>query len=160
MFTTARAALVYTGPARDAIMAFKLGGERRAGRWLSAQMAPLLRHDARLLTFVPSGKQGMRERGFNPAEVLARGIGRIAGVPVRAPLVRRRQTADLGGMDKAGRETALAHAFGARSVPKDVVLVDDLLTTGATANACAQALRDAGAEDVHVITLARTLNWG
>lgn len=152
--------MIYAGPARDAIMAFKLGGERRAGRWMSAQMVPLLRRDARLVTFVPSGKQGMRERGFNPAEVLARGIGRIAALPVRPLLVRRRQTADLGGMSKAARETALAHAFEARSVRNDVVLVDDLLTTGATANACAQALRDAGAKDVHVITLARTLNWG
>jgi predicted amidophosphoribosyltransferase len=83
----------------------------------------------------------------------------MAGLPVTEALARRVETAAQAGLSAAERRRNVAGAFSAvRPAPvagRVVVLVDDVLTTGATARACARALRDAGARAVHVLTLAR-----
>ncbi len=93
-------------------------------------------------------------RGFNQAELLAGPLARELGVPL-LPLLRRRR----GGKTQVGRTAgerreALAGAFRASSVPRHVLLVDDVVTTGATILACSTALREAGAEWVSVACLA------
>lgn len=95
-------------------------------------------------------------RGFNQAALLARPVARRLSVP-QQPLLRRARSAPQVGRSRRQRLAAVATAFSARSnAPETVLLIDDVVTTGATARACSRALRAAGAKRVHVLTLART----
>jgi ComF family protein len=115
---------------------------------------------AALLVPVPLHITRLRERGFNQAVLLARRLGRARGLGVAArALVRTRATHAQPGLTSAGRRANLAGAFalrpGAAVAGLDVVLIDDVLTTGATADACAAVLRAAGAARVDVYTVGR-----
>jgi ComF family protein len=95
-------------------------------------------------------------RGYNQAELLARSLARELAVPL-VPALRRRGSGTQVGGARSDRLRLSAAAFPARRpVTGRVVLVDDVLTTGATATACTRALVRAGASDVYVLTLART----
>jgi predicted amidophosphoribosyltransferase len=137
-------------------MTFKLGGERRAAPAMAEIMARAtdgLRAD--VVTFVPSSPASMAERGYNPAEALARPLARTLRVTCRPLLRKIRATADQAELGRDARRRNLSGAFAARGVGGAVLLVDDVMTTGATGDACARALRDAGAVDVVVVTFAR-----
>lgn len=156
-FDSARSAVWYEGSARDALLRFKLGGERRAAKAFAALMSPLVPDGA--VTFVPATRRSVSERGFNPAEVLAEQVA--ARGRTRALLRKVRETDDQAGLSSGQRRANLAGAFAPvqteRTIwPTDVVLIDDILTTGATAEACANALKAAGTRRVHVVTFART----
>jgi ComF family protein len=96
-------------------------------------------------------------RGFNQAELLAQEIARRSATPVRRSVRRIRGTAPQAGLTHAKRRQNVAGAFrvAGRVEGMRVLLVDDVLTTGATASACARALKAAGAERVAVLTVAR-----
>jgi ComF family protein len=159
-FRRARAAARYEGPARDALKGFKLSGERRAARALARPMLEAIgkgwsgTHEA--VAYVPATRKSVHERGFNPAEELARPIAKAMRLPLaKRLLTKTRETKDQAGLGKAERKANLAGAFAANASPKAVLLVDDVFTTGATADACARALRDKGANHVDVVTFAR-----
>lgn len=157
-FRLARAAAVYAGPARDALKAFKLSGERRHAHALARPMlsaADGLRAD--VITFVPATRAALLARGFNPAEELGRRIAASCGLPLSPLLEKVRETADQTGLGREDRRANLAGAFRAAAARGRVLLVDDVYTTGATADACAAALREAGAVGVDVLTFARAL---
>ena len=104
--------------------------------------------------------QPPRARGFNQAALLANELARRAGIPVcEAALVRRADTPSQAGLSAAARRANVHDAFAVRRkaqvVGRAVVLVDDVYTTGATARACARALRAAGATEVRIVTVAR-----
>lgn len=155
-FDAARAAARYEGLARDALLRFKLGGERRAAEALAAPMVRLVGPGA--LTFVPATRRSVAARGFNPAEALARALARGAGRSA-VPLLRKtHETADQAGLTRAQRAQNLEAAIEPLGpAPERVVLVDDILTTGATADACARALKRGGAAQVTIVTFARAL---
>lgn len=162
VFDAAASAAVYDGPIRDALLRFKVAGEHRIASALSRAMtAPVRRLDPPApitVTFVPSGAAALRERGRNPAALLARPLALMLGAPVRPLLIKRIETPDLAGLARAERMRALAGAFAPRErVPAQVLLVDDVLTTGSTASACAAALKQGGASCVSVVTFARAL---
>jgi len=160
-FDAAASAGVYEGPVRDALIRFKVAGEHRVASALSRRMLAPARSLAlprgAVATFVPSGAKALRERGRNPAELLARPLALMLRVPVAALLVKQRETRDLAGLKRDERRAALDGAFAARRAPAHVLLVDDVLTTGATASACTAALKAAGASSVAVVTFARAL---
>jgi len=113
-----------------------------------------------LLVPVPLHVTRLRERGFNQAVLLARRLGRARGLPVEnRALVRLRSTHAQPGLGAAARRRNLAGAFalqpGTAVSRRPVVLVDDVLTTGATADACATVLLAAGAARVDVYTVGR-----
>jgi predicted amidophosphoribosyltransferase len=111
------------------------------------------------ITWVPLAKRRLAERGYDQARALAAGLGRHTGVPVRRLL--RRPVATGPQAQRRGRERreAMLGAFVAtRPAPDRVLLVDDVLTTGATAAACAEALAAAGAGRVHLVTAARSFH--
>jgi ComF family protein len=165
-FRLARAVLRYRtdGTARAAILQAKHGRRLSLLRhlaWLLAAEAP--RHLSLAgwdgLVPVPLHWRRRWERGFNQAEVLARAVGRRHGLPVlRRALVRLRPTPMQQG-DAEARRRNVREAFAVRT-PRAVrerrlLLVDDVFTTGATVNACARVLLDAGATEVGVLALAR-----
>jgi len=151
-----KAAAVYTGVARDVLMTFKLGGERRAARAMGAYMARAaegIRADA--VAFVPATRASVSARGFNPAEQLARALARNAGLRCAPLLSKVKETSDQAGLGRADRRRNVLDAFSARPTRGRLILVDDVMTTGATADACARALVTAGAAEVAVVTFAR-----
>ncbi len=159
-FDGARAAARYAGPARDALIAFKLLGERRSGAALARAVLAAVGNSAAgaTITFVPSARAALAERGFNPAERLAGTVAALAGLPLIPLLAKIRATPDLAGLGRDQRRAALDGAFHAtRPVPGAILLIDDVYTTGATADACATALKAGGARYVQVATFARTL---
>jgi len=107
---------------------------------------------------VPASAERLAERGFDQAAVLAAEVARALGSEHRAALVRSRASRVQKGLSRASRAVNAARAFRATGrVRGRVLLVDDVLTTGATAEACAAALTDAGAAEVRVATVARTV---
>ena len=154
-----RAPFLYRGPVAAAIRGMKFSGWHAIGAHLAGAMAEVagdLR--AHLVTWVPLHRRRLARRGFDQAEVLARALATRLDLPARGLLVRARATpaqARRGGRD---RRRALRGAFAARgSVTGTVLLVDDVLTTGATAAECAAALKRAGVSRVSVAVAARSL---
>jgi ComF family protein len=106
---------------------------------------------------VPLHPRRLRQRGFNPATSLARDLARASGAPVVFALTRIRDTPSQTGLGRAGRRANVRGAFRARrDFTACVWLVDDVVTTGATLEECARALRAAGAEQVVALCAART----
>jgi ComF family protein len=156
-FGHAHAAAVYEGAAREALKSFKLLGERRTARWLAERMVPVAQAlNGEVVSWVPSTRASESARGFNPAEEIARPLARSLRLPVKRLLAKRRDTLDSAGLSKEQRRVNLWQAFEAKgAVAGHVLLVDDIFTTGATADECAGALKRAGAREVSVVTFAR-----
>jgi ComF family protein len=154
----------YSGAVRDALHALKYRGERRLREPLGEALAQRWRHAGRggdLITWVPVHPSRRRDRGFDQAEELARQMAMEMGVPVRGCLERRQRTAAQHSLGEADRADNTAGVFGvtatATSVINDrwIVVVDDIVTTGATLSGCADALLQDGAMAVSAVTVAR-----
>jgi len=160
----ARSAFAYDEPVRRALLGLKFGGARVVAEAFVAPMARSAadRTDvAQTITWVPLARRRRRERGFDQAEVLARGLAARTGRPLRKLLERVRETDPQARRAAAARRRALTGAFQAvEASPARVVLVDDVLTTGTTAAECARVLRASGAAEVGVVTAARALPGG
>ena len=165
---TARAAFRFEGPVRAAVHRLKFSGWRRVAEPLGEAMAAawhadpsVAPADADVMTWVPLSRRRLAARGFDQARLLARSTGRSLELPVARLLVR---TSDAGPQARRGREERFAAMLGrfraVETPPSRVLLVDDVLTTGATAAACAEALVAAGARRVHLLTAARALAIG
>ena len=110
---------------------------------------------------VPLHNSRYRERGYNQAALLAKGLSRLIGTPVNnKTLVRHRITKTQMTLNAAERKINVSNAFTCQSTAlrgKKVLLIDDVCTTGATLDACAQALKQAGVCAVYGLTLARAV---
>ena len=154
------AAWAYEGAARALVLRLKLSARRTAAPILAAGITSALARTgsrATVVTWVPGHRPDMRARGFDHGELLARTVAARLGLPARALLTRIGSTADQTGLGAAARRANLAGAFGARpgAYGQSVLLVDDVVTTGATAAACASALRAGGASQVDVAAACR-----
>jgi ComF family protein len=161
-FEAARSTFVYRGVARDAVLALKFRGLSATAEEMARPMADHLAEWSPAVSFiapVPLTGRRRRERGYNQSEVLAREISRMWGVPLACRVVvRRRATAPQVSLaDEDARRSNLVDAFGPgpEAVKGGVLLVDDVLTTGATLDACAKAVRQAGGGPVYALTFAR-----
>ncbi len=161
-FEGAWAAVAYEGRARDALLALKFSAARPLAGVMAAQIAASapLRPQATLVA-VPAHPRRRRARGFDPAELIATALARRSGLPLARALRRGRGASRQLGASREVRRSAASLDFRPHGrAPPDVVLVDDVHTTGATLNACARALRDAGCLRITVVTWARTLDDG
>jgi predicted amidophosphoribosyltransferase len=159
-FGAAWAAVAYEGRARDALLALKFSAARPLAGVMAAQIAAgaPLRRQATLVA-VPPHPQRRRARGFDPAELIATALARRSGLPLARMLRRGRGRSRQLGASRAARRDPANLDFSCRGpAPADVVLVDDVHTTGATLNACAQALRHADCRRITVVTWARALD--
>jgi ComF family protein len=162
-FTAARACGFYEGALRASVLELKRQPHVApclARLMLATQQRPPL-NSANLIIPVPLHSERERERGFNQAALLARELARLSHLPLDEHSVVRRVHTERhrAGMDARARRDSVADAFTIRH-PKlvagqRVLLIDDVFTTGATVSACAVALKEAGVEEVFVLTLAR-----
>jgi ComF family protein len=152
----------YAYPMDHMIRRLKYGGAIAIGRVLGELFAQRLTSRAddawpQLLLPVPLAQPRFRERGFNQAIVLAEHIHRITKLPLRTDLlVRTRDTLEQAGLDQRARRRNIRRAFEITDkVPKHVAIIDDVVTTGSTANEVARVLKRAGAKRVEVWAIAR-----
>ena len=162
-FGNATAVFAYRFPLDRLVQRFKYAGDLALGRWLGAALADRVaaatvpRPD--VLVVPPLGKGRLRERGFNQALELARPVAARLALPVsRDGVVRLHEAAVQAALPRAARWANLRGAFRCEADfhGLDVAIVDDVLTTGATAEAMARALADAGARHVRIWAVART----
>ena len=159
-----RAAVAYGEIARALAIRLKYGRKVALAKAMARYMTPLLGElpHGSLLVPVPLHRGRLAGRGFNQSLLIAREMARVRGIAVGSRLLRRtRPTPPLKGMSFAQRRRTVAGAFATRSGVdlrgRTIVLIDDVLTTGSTANACARALRRAGAARVELICWARVV---
>lgn len=154
----------YAHPVDRLIVGLKFAGRlahaRLLGDLLAAHAARALPTAARpsALVPVPLHPARLRARGYDQARELARPLAMALGCPVLANARRVRATAEQSGLDAAARRANLADAFRAEGpLPPHVAIVDDVVTTGATAAALAHALRAAGATRITLLAVARAV---
>src|SRR5260370_13907209 len=162
-YSAARAVGFYEGALRASILSLKREphvARRVTQLMLTAQQREPI-NQATLIIPVPLHAERERERGFNQASVLARSLSHLSNLPFDEHIVMRRVHTALhrAGMDARARRDSVAEAFAIRHPERiagqSILLVDDVFTTGATASACAAALKGAGATEVFVLTVAR-----
>jgi ComF family protein len=152
----------YEGTLRKLIHLFKYDGVRPLARPFGQSLALALPREQIFDAVVPMPLHWWKrwQRGFNQADLLAREISRRWDVPVRRIVTRKRATTPQAGLTNSQRRLNVSGAFrvkrGVRLKGMRLLLVDDVLTTGATASACARALKRAGAAHVSLLALART----
>lgn len=164
-FTRARASFIYSGAGAEVIKRFKFG----RNLWLSKTVEKLLREgvkenpelsSADVIVPVPLARAREKERGFNQSEILSRAAGAELGKKVSLNnLIRCRHTLPQTGLPADERRRNISGIFrvknGREFCGREVLLVDDVFTTGSTVNECSKELLNAGARRVDVLTLAR-----
>ena len=161
------AATLYTPVSRKLVLAFKHGRRIAMAPMLARLIAARLPagSDDRLIVPVPLHRWRLWTRGYNQAALLARELEKLGkGMMLIDALERRKRTPSLGGLGARARRRALAGAIAVRESTRgklkgrDILLVDDVLTSGATTDACVRALRRAGARSVRIACFARVLD--
>jgi ComF family protein len=161
LLSRSRAAFLFAGAARSAIHRLKFAGWRPVAAALASAMAAAAEGvgTQHTVTWIPLSRGRRAHRGFDQAELLARAFASerdAAAVPL---LARVRDTAPQARRRGAERRTALRGSFAlVRPAPARVLLVDDVMTTGSTAVACAGALVAGGAQEVVLLTAARSVS--
>ena len=148
----------YEGAARDLVLALKLRQQRPAAEPLADALAATVQlagGAAVVVTWVPARRADRRRRGFDHAELIGRHVAAALGLPAAALLERASVRPDQAALGRTERWNNLAGAFRSRPCSGVVLLVDDLVTTGATAAACARALRVGGATQVELAAPCR-----
>ncbi len=160
----ARCPFVYAGAARDAVLALKYRGVSAVAAVMAQAMANCLTKwpPQKVVALVPVPMAGprRRSRGYNQSETLARELSRLSGLPLLNGLLVRRKAAppQARAADEAARRANVADAFAVRrreDVCGPLILVDDVMTSGATLDACALALYEGGHSSVYALTFAR-----
>ena len=161
-FKGARSVFVYEAAAREAIHALKYKGVSALATAMARAMVEALSEWAPPVeTIVPVPLTGHRRRlrGYNQSQLLAREVARFTGLPLELRAIARRRSGapQVSQPDRESRRRNVDDAFapGSKRIEGGVLLIDDVMTTGATLNACARVLVSAGAGPVFAVTFAR-----
>lgn len=162
--TRIRSVFYYEGLAQQMIRDAKYKRKARPLRFFAEQLFLFFCSEwtAPIDAIVPVPLHRMREweRTFNQAEILSREVSRLTGLPLWQPLRKIKPTPPQSLLSGTARRANLAGTFrldGSVSAPKSVLLIDDVVTTGATLEECARILRTAGVRKVHALTVARAV---
>ena len=162
-FTEGRSAFIYDDAMRKSIYRFKYNHQKEYASYYGRVIADILgrkikSYNADALIPVPMYKAKERKRGFNQANLLAKELSRHVNIPVRNDIVvRKRSTQMMRSLGAAERENNIKNAFKLRSDSvklKNVIIVDDIYTTGSTIDAVASVLRQAGVQNIYFVALA------
>lgn len=170
-FAAARSFAAYDSPMVRAILLLKHEGVAPLGAWMAVRVADVAaaepaRFLADAIVPVPLHRTRRRERGYNQAELIARPLSRRLHIPMRAGLLKRiKPRPEALQLTRRQRWETVRGAFAVPAHAKvdnlRILLIDDVMTTGATLNACSRALLGAGAAEVSALTVARAVsNWG
>jgi ComF family protein len=159
-FESARAPLRYEGVGKEVVHALKYRGYKKVVARLATPLLLQIIGDGSFdaVVPVPLHRSRLRKRGFNQAELLARGVAVEINAPLSDTLKVVRSTRDQVELSAAQRRANVAGAYRASAPLRgQVLLIDDVFTTGATMSACASTLMRAGAQEVHALSLCRTV---
>ncbi len=165
-FQRAYVPFVYKDAVRSSILGFKFGGKRARAVTFAAYMLLKMRAQGAerpdVITFVPLHFIRLGMRGYNQAALLAYALGDMLDVPALPLLRKKHHTPPQSKRSKRERQNALRDAFSFRKEAdirgKRILLIDDVITTGATLSACARILRQNGAKHIEIATIAATAN--
>ena len=164
-FAWARAGYLTEGQVHEAVVGFKYHEEffrlaQLVGWLVEAYDLHAAGESWDALVPVPLYHRRLRTRGFNQAYELARGLGRARGLAVRNYLRRQRETPPQARLERGARWENMRNAFAVKGrfdvTGQNLLLIDDVFTTGATTNACARVLAEAGAGRLAVLTVSRS----
>lgn len=156
----------YKGEMAGCIKRYKFQGQKQYAQYFAQELSKLLEQfrlewKPDVITYIPIGFSRARERGFNQSKLIAKRLAKQSGVPCRALLHKRAWVSRQSGTHSA--EERFANAKEAFNAPRGadyrgmkILIIDDVLTTGATLGAAQQVLRDAGAGKVYALTIAKT----
>lgn len=163
-FNTARAVGLYQGELRRAIHKFKYLNARRLGEVFARLAIKALESessfwDVDLVSYVPLTRKKEAKRGYNQAQIFAQEVSKLVGRPNLSLLICNRQTEDQSKLNPDNRRKNVKGAFSlqrsSEAKDKNILLVDDVFTTGFTLNECARTLLSGGAKKVNALTIAR-----
>jgi len=152
---------IYAGVLKEVIHKMKFGKIKRLARMLGRELGRLDLPEADSIVPVPLSRNGLKRREFNQSAVIAGELSRCKRIPLNIfALIKRRETKPQSSMSREKRIENVRGAFmsGDELKGKRVILVDDVVTTGATVNECAKVLKKAGVKSVIVVTAARATN--
>lgn len=168
IFNTNKAIFIYEGIIQDIIHKFKYGKKPYLGKGLGVLMlnrlllTPYIFKDINYIVPIPIHKNRMRNRGFNQSELLAKEISKGLGLPMASNLIiRKKDTKPQSAFSPLGRKNNLKDAFVVNKKynlkNKNILLIDDIYTTGSTLNACCEVLYELGVNKVNATTLSIVL---
>ncbi len=149
----------YEGIAKELVLRLKFSGAKAAAKEMASLLAPMLEADTRrIIVPVPTAASRVRWRGYDQAKLMARELSRRSGLPYADCLIRKGRSRQLGN-SRQRRLLQLDDAFRSRGVARtagrEILLIDDVMTTGATLEAAAKALYRQGAEHISAVVFAR-----
>ncbi len=157
-FDEARSCVNYDGNAKELIRRLKYGNAVYLVNTLSQYLLDVLLFSdwyADCITFVPMHRSRQKKRGYNQAERLAKALADCVDIPCKALLGKNKKTVNQARLDRTERLETIKGSFSAMGeCPEHVILVDDVMTTGATVNECSKVLKRNGAKVVYVLTFA------
>ncbi len=142
----------YEGIIKDLIWAMKYDNKRSYAKELARYLKP----EKGLVCFVPSDGKTRRRRGYDQAELLAKHYSKIHKLKFKKVLIRKKHISQVGKSRKERMQNTLGNFIVAKDIKgADLILIDDVLTTGSTAKECAKVLKEAGAKSICVNVLAK-----
>lgn len=156
-------AAYYSGAMKELILRLKYKSDFISGENIAYYMKKIVEREKLnfdTIVCVPSGHSAYKRRGYNQSYVLAKDLGRLLDKKVSDPIIKIRETSDQIGLSGASRWQNMENSFKVRDEKalknKKILLIDDVVTTGATGFYCAAELMDAGAEEVTILTAAKS----
>lgn len=152
----------YVGPIKDLILSFKYKENYLAGRLLGEFLCEIIEDNDlkfNIILYVPLSKKSMKKRGFNQCEILAKKVSEKYNIPISKSLVKVRETKEQKILSREDRKNNIIDAFDVINskdiADKNIILIDDVITTGVTALECEKILKEYGARKVNILTVAK-----